>query len=120
LHLSFYINLPVGGFSAAVILIFFVNQPPERRPSWRQMLIEMDIIGMVLVLGGVTCFVLAMQWGGISKAWNSTDVIGTLVGFGVLLISFVVVEWYQGENAMLHSRIMKRRTIIVGSLFAFL
>ena len=84
------------------------------------MLIEMDIIGMVLVLGGVSCYVLAMQWGGISKAWNRTDVVGTLVGFAVLLIAFVVVEWYQGENAMLRSRIMKRRNIAVGSLFAFL
>ena len=80
----------------------------------------MDFIGMVLVLGGVTCYVLAMQWGGISKAWNSRDVIGTLVGFGLLFVAFVVVEWYQGENAMLHSRIMKRRTIAVGSFFAFL
>lgn len=103
-----------------VILLFFVNQPSKIRPVWRQMLVEMDLVGMTLIIGAVTCYILAMQWGGVTKAWNSSEVIGTLVGFVLMTIAFVAVEWYQGEHAMLHPRIMKRRTVIAGSLFGFL
>ena len=84
------------------------------------MLIEMDIVGLALVVGGMVCYTLALQWGGISKAWKSADVIGCLVGFGLIFIAFGVVEGYQGENAMLHGRIIRRRTVWTGTVFAFL
>ncbi|KNG52495.1 major facilitator superfamily transporter [Stemphylium lycopersici] len=116
----FYINLPVGGVSCLFILLFFANEPPKTRPNWRGMLRQLDIIGLAFVVGAVVCFILAMQWGGISKAWDSADVIGTLVGFVIFVVLFIVAQWWQGENAMVHSRIIKRRTVAVGSLFAFL
>lgn len=100
--------------------MFFVKETPKARPSWRKLLIEMDIGGMLLIVGAVVCFNLAMQWGGISKAWNSPPAVGTLVGFGLIMITFVLVEWYQGETAMVHSRIIKRQTMAVGCLFSFL
>jgi MFS transporter, DHA2 family, glioxin efflux transporter len=54
-----------------------------------------------------------------SKAWNSSDVIGTLVGFVLLIITFCVMEWYQGERAMVVGRLLKDRTISVGMFFIF-
>ncbi|KAI1667091.1 Major Facilitator Superprotein [Pyrenophora tritici-repentis] len=83
----FYINLPVGGVAAAFILFFFGNEPPKTRPNWRGMLRRMDLLGMTLIVGACVCFVLAMQWGGISKAWNSGAVIGTLVAFVGISVS---------------------------------
>jgi hypothetical protein len=117
---SFYINLPVGGLSSLFIFLFFSNEPPKIRPGRRKMLIQMDLVGLSLIVGAVVCYILAMQWGGISKAWTSAAVIGTLVAFGIFVILFIISQWYQGENAMVHSRIIKRRTIAVGCLFSFL
>jgi hypothetical protein len=102
------------------IFLFFANEPRKTRPGWRSMLIQMDLVGLSLIVGAVVCYILAMQWGGISKAWNSAAVIGTLVAFGVFVLLFIVAQWYQGENAMVHSRIIRRRTIAVGCLFSFL
>lgn len=84
------------------------------------MLSQLDIIGLTLILGAVVCFILAMQWGGTSKSWRNADVIGTLVGFVIFIGLFIVSQWWQGEKAMVHSRIIKRRTVAVGSTFSFL
>ncbi|KAI0387779.1 major facilitator superfamily transporter [Hypomontagnella monticulosa] len=116
----FYINLPVGGVSVAVILLFFTSHPAPSRPNWRQLVLDLDILGVVLVIGAVTCYILAMQWGGVSKAWSSADVLGTLIGCGVMILVFVVFEWYQGETAMLNHRVLRRRTIWAACLYAFL
>ncbi|CAN9316387.1 unnamed protein product [Alternaria alternata] len=116
----FYINLPVGGVSCLFILLFFANEPPKSRPNWRGMLRQLDMLGLVLIVGAITCFILALQWGGVSKAWDSGAVIGTLVAFVVCMILFVIEQWWLGENAMVHSVMIKRRTIWVGSMFSFL
>jgi hypothetical protein len=84
------------------------------------MLRQLDMIGLALIVGACTCFILALQWGGVSKSWNSGAVIGTLVAFAVFMILFVIEQWWLGENAMVHSLIIKRRTIWVGSMFSFL
>jgi len=84
------------------------------------MLRQLDMLGLVLIVGAITCFILALQWGGVSKAWDSGAVIGTLVAFVVCMILFVVEQWWLGENAMVHSVMIKRRTIWVGSMFSFL
>lgn len=117
---SFYINLPVGAVSCLFILLFFVNEPPKTRPDWRGMLRQLDVIGVALIIGAVVCFILAMQWGGTTKSWGDSKVIGTLVGFAIFIVLFIVAQWWQGENAMVHNRIIKRRTVAVGSTFAFL
>ncbi|KAI1380491.1 putative MFS transporter [Hypoxylon crocopeplum] len=73
----FYINLPIGGVTIACMLIFF------RTPAHAKVL----------------CFFLALQWGGVTKLWNSADIIGLLVGCVLLLSAFAVNEWYQGDRS---------------------
>ncbi|USP81914.1 hypothetical protein yc1106_09188 [Curvularia clavata] len=116
----FYINLPVGGLSCLFILFFFVNEPPKSRPGWLDMLRQLDAIGVTLIIGSMICFILAMQWGGTLKSWGNADVIGTIVGFALCLLLFLAAQKWQGENAMVQSRIIKRRTVAVGSTFSFL
>lgn len=80
----------------------------------------MDLIGTSLVLAAVTCLLLALQWGGVTKAWSDSEVIGTLVGFGLITILFVGVEWWQGDRALLLARVLKRREVWTGCMFNFL
>jgi MFS family permease len=65
----FYINLPVGGASAIIFLLF---QPPKsaRRAKvpLKEKLSHMDPIGIMLALGSLIFFTRALEVAGISKA----------------------------------------------------
>jgi hypothetical protein len=80
----------------------------------------MDFIGFFTILPAVTCLLLALFWGGVSKAWKSSAVIGTLVGFFVIIIAFVAIEYAQGDRAMVVPRIFRQRVIWVGCIVSFL
>jgi hypothetical protein len=80
---------------------------------------QMDPLGTLTIIAGVCCFILALQWGGVTKSWNDSTVIGTLVGFGLFMILFIFIQWYQGERAILVGRIIKKRFIYVGMIFIF-
>ncbi|CAO2649651.1 Nn.00g070360.m01.CDS01 [Neocucurbitaria sp. VM-36] len=99
----FYINLPIGGV-AAVAVSFFFHLPAAAVPpnvSWTKKLLHIDPVGIALAMGSITCFILALQYGGITHPWNSSVVIGLLVGFALLAIalfffmgSYIVLLYY--------------------------
>ncbi|KAJ4209668.1 hypothetical protein NW759_013315 [Fusarium solani] len=117
----FYINLPIGGLSALIILIFFhtpSHAKPPQKPLLEKML-NMDIVGTAMVIDAITCYILGLQYGGVTKPWNNEKVIGLLVGFGLICISFVLWEWYQGERAMVQPRLITDRNVWVPATYAF-
>ena len=117
----FYINLPIGAISAFIILLFF-KTPSSAKPksaTWREKLLQMDPVGVILVMGTVISYILAMHYGGQIYAWNSSQVVGLLVGFVVLTAAFAVWEWCQGNSAMVPFRLAKDRVYLVCSVFAF-
>lgn len=110
----FYLNLPVGGVAAAII-VFFLDNPPYHQPpkiSFVQKMSQMDFTGVTLCIGFFVCYVLALQRGGLEKAWNDSTVIGTFVGFGILATLFILNEWWLGERASVVPRIMKHRRVL--------
>ncbi|MCJ1486454.1 hypothetical protein MMC06_006631 [Schaereria dolodes] len=115
----FYINLPVGGASAAIILFTF--KTPDRvkpvKASLREKLLQMDFIGTFTLMAAVVCYLLALQWGGVTKPWGNATVVGLLVGFVLLLTVFGIIQWYSGERAILQGRLLRKRIIIVGCLY---
>jgi MFS transporter, DHA2 family, glioxin efflux transporter len=120
----FYINLPIGGLSGAIILFTFQTPPSSRRPedanaSFKEKLLQMDILGTFTIMAAVICLLLALQWGGTSKPWSSADVIGTLVGFGLLTIVFIGVEIWLGERAIIIPHIIKQRVVLISCIFTF-
>ena len=117
----FYINLPIGGLSGFIIFLFF-RTPAHAVPvkaALTEKLLQMDLPGTFVIMSAIICYILALQWGGQSKAWDSSDVIGTLVGFVVISAVFAVIEWYQGDRAMIVGRLMKDRTVTVGMVYNF-
>lgn len=65
-----YINLPIGG--AAMIFILFLLKVPDRATTLlprREKLAQLDPIGLALLLPGVICLLLALQWGGLEYPW---------------------------------------------------
>ena len=117
----FYINLPIGGISALIILLFF-KTPSAAKPksaTIREKLLQMDPVGVILVMGAVTSYILALYYAGQIYPWNSSVVIGLLVGFVALTAAFALWEWCQEDRAMVPYRLAGQRVYLVPSIFAF-
>lgn len=119
----FYINLPIGGVAAGVLFFFF--RTPEQAKSGigiplGEKLKQFDFIGLAVLLAGLICFFLALQWGGVTKPWSDGSVIACLVLWVVLTGAFVVIEWWQKDRALMALRILKSRNIGTCCAFIFL
>lgn len=119
---SFYINLPIGGLSLALILFSF-RPPATAKPvpaSLKEILLQLDLLGVALALVSMICFFLVTQWAGASRAWDSASVIACLVVSVVASFLFVGVQIWQGERSSLVPRILSKRVIYGVACFAFL
>lgn len=117
----FYINLPIGGISATILLFFF-KTPPAAKPvaaPLSEKLINMDPLGTVLVMAGVITYILALQYGGVTYAWSSPTVIGLIVGFVLIFLTFFAWEYYNSERSMIVPRLFRQRSVWVSSLYTF-
>jgi MFS family permease len=117
----FYINLPIGGLSGLIILLFF-RAPAHAKPavaSLKEKLLQMDMVGAALVTGAAISFILAMQYGGQTQPWNSSVVIGLIVGFAAIAAAFAAWEFVQGDRAMVTPRLVRDRNVWVSSAAAF-
>ena len=110
-----------------IAIILFIFKSPKgsvseeaHRASYYEKLLQMDLIGAAFIMAAVVCLLLALQWGGVTKPWKSSGVIGTIVGFAVISLAFCAVEWWQGDRALILPRILKKRVIWSGSAFSFL
>ncbi|KAL4945215.1 hypothetical protein BDV06DRAFT_231593 [Aspergillus oleicola] len=118
----FYINLPVGAVSAFFIVLFFQN--PEASKSddnspLTSKLLRLDPVGTLLMLASVTCYILAMQYGGQEYPWSNSIVIGLIIGFVLILAVLIGWELYMGERAMTPPRLVKHHAVPSASGFFF-
>uniref|UniRef100_P9WEH4 MFS-type transporter ltbE n=1 Tax=Aspergillus luteorubrus TaxID=2715282 RepID=LTBE_ASPLT len=118
----FWINLPFG--AVALVLVWFTlrKPPPAVKGNllWVQKLRQLDLPGATLLLGATTCLNLALQWGGIVYPWSDSKVFGCLIGFGLLLITFLCLQWRGKENANIPLRIFRSRTVSASCGFMML
>ncbi|CBF83093.1 hypothetical protein AN3254.2 [Aspergillus nidulans FGSC A4] len=108
----FYINLPIGGFSIAVFMLFFHIKPAateNARPL--QKLKKLDGIGFILFAGAVTMLLLALQLGGTSAqyAWDSSQIIGMFAGCGATMAVFVAWQVHLQDSALIPPRLFVNR-----------
>lgn len=116
----FYINLPFGGVTA-LFLFFLVKPQKEKLPGITsvQDLRKFDIPGTIVFLPGIVCLLLALQWGGSKYPWHNWHVIVTFVMGGVLICAFILIQYWQQENATLPPRIIKNRNVWGAWLYSF-
>ncbi|KAA8569041.1 hypothetical protein EYC84_000714 [Monilinia fructicola] len=119
----FWINVPMGAVVLVFIMFFFRisgTKNSNRSLNLSTKLRRMDVFGVLLFLGAIYCLLLALQWGGQTMPWRSSKVIGLFVGFGLLIISFAALQWKRGEHATIPLRILRQRSIFMGSIFLML
>ncbi|XXG98465.1 hypothetical protein Hte_004789 [Hypoxylon texense] len=116
----FYINLPIGAFAS--VFISFLLHIPDRETTHlptKQKLAQLDGPGLVTLLGGIICLLLALQWGGTTYAWSNGRVIALLVIAIALLICFVAIQIIWPGTATVPPRIFVQRSIMTASFAMF-
>ncbi|KAF7586969.1 hypothetical protein BBP40_007968 [Aspergillus hancockii] len=87
----FWINLPIGGVSLA-ILAFFLDFEPGKS-TILQGLRAIDWTGILLIFGGTLMFLFGLEFGGITYPWVSSTVL-CLIIFGIITCVLAILnEW---------------------------
>lgn len=97
----------------AFVLLFAFYHPPtfkdlEKTKTKRQVLAEFDYPGLILFTGGFFVFLMGLSWGGAAYAWDSPQVIASLVTGAVVLGIFIA--WGQYPQRRFLSRQARRGT----------
>src|SRR5262249_54954107 len=80
----FFVNLPVGLVALALGWLFLAE---SRNPAAR----KIDLPGQLLMIGVLTCLVVALIESS-SQGWTSPLILGLLIGSGICLLAFLLVE----------------------------
>ncbi|MDG4860157.1 MDR family MFS transporter, partial [Streptomyces sp. T-3] len=86
----FYINIPFGLVTLAVIAVVLKLPKPKTRA-------RLDILGALLLASASTCLVLLTSWGGTEYEWGDRVILGLGAGAVVSAVLFVVVEHFAVE-----------------------
>ncbi|KGO48473.1 Major facilitator superfamily domain, general substrate transporter [Penicillium expansum] len=87
----FYLNLPVGGVSLAILVLFLHIESPKT-PFWAGLRC-IDWTGTFLIIGGTLMFLFGLEFGGVNYPWASPTVI-CLIVFGVFTWALAMfLEW---------------------------
>jgi EmrB/QacA subfamily drug resistance transporter len=106
----FLVNVPIGVIGVIVTLLRVEEsrQPGARHPDW---------LGALTFSGALAALVYALIQGE-SKGWSSTEIVSCLVGAGVLLLLFLIVETVQ-KAPMFDLSLFRNPTFSGGSIVAF-
>ncbi|KAL1623283.1 hypothetical protein SLS56_008388 [Neofusicoccum ribis] len=117
----FYINLPLGGITIAVVAFLTPSMTPKRTSTltMKQRLAKFDFLGMAAFMPCIISCLLALQWGGTKYGWGSTRIVALFMTSFVLFCCFVGIQFWKQDNATLPPRIMKKRSVAGAVFFSF-
>ena len=107
----FYVNLPIGALAVIIVVTRLHLHTPHVRH-------RIDILGAMLLTGGVGALTLFTTWGGTEYAWSSAMIIG-LALLGVVLVG--VFLWWETRAAepILPLSLFRSRVFSVSSAMGF-
>ncbi|KAJ5412530.1 Major facilitator superfamily domain general substrate transporter [Penicillium crustosum] len=118
----FYINLPLGVIVGGFLLFNTIPEPKPKDPPLQilsSVIKSLDLPGFMLICPAVVMFLLGLQFGGNEYAWDSSVVIGLLVGGCATFVVFLIWEWRQGDNAMVPLAMLRHRVIWSAAMTMF-
>lgn len=83
------------------LFAFAEPERPTTKQPIRQKLASLDPLSTLILLGTVVTLVLGLQLGGAALPWSDSRVWGNLLGSGLLLFSFIVVQLYKKQRYVL-------------------
>ncbi|KAH6627442.1 major facilitator superfamily domain-containing protein [Chaetomium tenue] len=109
----FYINLPIGGVAMVVIALYL--KVPDRESTklpLTQKILQLDLLGTSVLVPGVVCLLLALQWGGPTYPWNDGRIIALLTLASALLITYITIQATLPATATIPGRIIRQRSVV--------
>ncbi len=85
----FYVNMPIG----ALAIVIVAGRLHLRTPTISH---RIDVLGAVLLSGGVAALTMVATWGGSEYAWGSTTIVSLGI-VGALLVAIFV--WWETRAA---------------------
>ncbi|KAI0023437.1 efflux pump [Xylariomycetidae sp. FL0641] len=120
----FYVNLPLGAFTALVILLVRIPEQTSKQKAFvvlSRLHHYLDLIGFALFAPAVLQLLLALQYGGNEYPWRSPTVIGLFCGSGATFALWLVWNRRKGDDALLPHSMVKQRVVWASGLYqAFL
>lgn len=109
----FWINLPIGGLALVGLVLILPSTPAPSKleGTFFEKVKKFDPVGNAVLAPGLIFFILAIQWGGSTYPWSSARVVACLVVGIVLLIAFMVVQYWVQEDGTVPPRILIQRSI---------
>jgi len=106
----FFVNVPIG---VLAVFITLTRVQESRDPNTRRV----DWIGFLTFSLALFLLVFALVRGN-TDGWRSDEIVGMLVGAGILLLAFLVAEWRQ-HDPMLDLNLFRRPAMVGVSVAAF-
>lgn len=129
-----------SGISGAIIVFFLRLAPQKRRFADRtafEKFMMLDPVGFSLFIPGIVSLFLALEvsfrkqftwalltlvrlkWGGSKYDWTDWQITMLFLVSETLIVAFILLQNWLGENATLPFRILSQQTIWSASWFAF-
>lgn len=110
----FYVNLPIGAAVALGMLLVKIPDACEKPSAvavLKRLHLELDLVGFALIAPAAVQLLLALQWGGSERAWDSPSVIGLFCGAGGTLLVWLAWNWRRGDDALIPFSVVRHRTV---------
>ncbi|MNO26958.1 Multidrug resistance protein 3 [compost metagenome] len=108
----FYINLPIGLVSLAIIIVFYKESLSHTKQ-------QIDWGGAFTLVGAVVCLMFALELGGEKFAWDSIVILSLFAGFAVLFIAFLLIE-RRALEPIISFDMFRNRLYLTSSILALL
>lgn len=89
----------------------------DGKPTTREVFAKFDYPGIIAFTAAIVTLLLGLQFGGSSYKWSDRRTIASLSVSGILFVSFFLLEWWQGDNAILPSKILGTRVVALASVY---
>ncbi|KAF2832224.1 MFS transporter-like protein [Ophiobolus disseminans] len=113
----FYINLPISGFAALLIVLFLDIR--HEHTSFVDGVKALDWFGMFTFLGFTLMILLGLDFGGVLFAWDSAKVIALLVVGGLMIFAFIYSEKRLAKYPLIPMALFKTRTNVATFALTF-
>ncbi|ROW08156.1 hypothetical protein VPNG_06962 [Cytospora leucostoma] len=117
----FWINVPIGGVTIAVIIVLFKNPKNQKiaKSPLLTKLKQLNIPSLFIFTGSIVCLLLALEWGGTTYSWGSGRIIALLLVAGLAFAVFVTLEVLQKDRATIPVSVVLNRTVVLCVLYGF-
>ncbi|KAI0589900.1 MFS-1 multi-domain protein [Pyrenophora tritici-repentis] len=113
----FYINLPISGIAALLILLFLDIK--HEHTSFVDGMKALDWFGIFTFLGFTLMILFGLDFGGVLFPWDSAKVIALLVVGFVMIFAFIYSEAKLAKYPLMPMSLFKRRTNVAAFSVVF-